>query len=79
MNILTLLGSPRINGNTATALTWIEERLTTSTGPHTLTRINLAEKRMAGILPGSLPGLCRRAGIARPRGADGRRDPAGRR
>lgn len=46
MRILTLMGSPRIDGNTATVLKWVENELW-STG-NSVERINIVEKNIKG-------------------------------
>jgi len=46
MTIVTLMGSPRINGNTATVLNWVEDELR-STG-NSIERINLVDRDITG-------------------------------
>lgn len=46
MNILTILGSPRLRGNTATILGWFEQQAAAQ--GHNLTRINLADYELEG-------------------------------
>ncbi|MBN2082508.1 flavodoxin family protein [bacterium] len=46
MRIVTVLGSPRPGGNTATALGWIEDKL--KAGGHALERINVIDYNMSG-------------------------------
>lgn len=47
MNVLTLLGSPRKQGNTATVLTMLESEFY---GRHTVERINITSQRVNGCL-----------------------------
>jgi multimeric flavodoxin WrbA len=46
MNVLTLLSSPRSDGNTATVLGWVEDTLRRD--KHTIERIGLADLHIAG-------------------------------
>ncbi len=59
MNILTLLGSPRPNGNTATVLKTIEAEFTRN--GHAVERINIPQKKINGCLGCN---KCRRASDA---------------
>ena len=46
MRVLTVMGSPRFQGNTATVLGWVEDAL--SVGGHDVTRFNVVERNIYG-------------------------------
>lgn len=46
MKVVSILGSARMNGNTATVLGWIEEKL--SAGGHEVERVNVVDYDMSG-------------------------------
>lgn len=48
MNVLTLLGSPRKKGNTATVLSWVEEEL--SRHGHPVEHVSIADHEIRGCL-----------------------------
>lgn len=48
MKVISVLGSPRMAGNTATALGWVEERL--RAGGHQVERLNVIDYQMTGCI-----------------------------
>ena len=48
MKVLTIMGSPRMSGNTSTVLGWLEDELNKQ--GHEVERVNVAGKKIGGCL-----------------------------